>query len=111
MWQISGVAGITGKADFVSLLNIPADRDQYTVERQVRVKCDGTVVVLNGDQVGLVAVAINCAILSVLNDARSRGADYCADRHLDIVTVQPESRVSETGAIRLDCCFDVHRLA
>ena len=101
MWQATGIASITGKADFVSLLNIPADRDQYTVERQVRIKGDGTVVMLNGDEVGLVAVAVNCAILGMLNNACPSSADYCADRHLDMVTVQPESRVPETGAICL----------
>lgn len=85
--QAARVAGISGEADRVAGDNRLADRDEYSVQREMRIQRDSAVLMRDGNKVGVIPITITCAILRMNNNAGTSSRDHSADRHREVVAI------------------------
>ena len=96
MRQATGIAGIAGKSHNISLHKWLLDGYLNAVERQVRIQRDGAIIMLDGDKVGLIGVAIRCAVLGMLHYSCPCSRYDGTDGHDEVIAKQPEIGVTES---------------
>lgn len=99
--KASGISCVTTKAYHITLFYFCSCSYKYPISSQVGVERHRAIMVLNGNEVGIVSVAISGTIISVHHSAISCRKYLGADAHGKIITILPKPTVPETGSISL----------